>query len=755
MEKSESEIKYRQIFESSRDAIMLLDRDGFFDCNKSTLRLFEIDSKEEFIQLGPWELSPETQPDGTKSRKAAKEHIEKAYREGESLFEWIHQTVNGENFPAEVKLSRFELDGREVLQALVRDITDQRKLERELRETNEELDAQNQQLQAAEQQLRAEIHERKEREQELKELTVEYETILENVEASVFMVDVDSKGSFRFQRLNRYHEEKTGLTTEYMRGKPPVEAVGEEVGQKVIEKYQQCLEQRETISYEEELDLPGGQRTWLTKLAPVIIDNRVVKLIGSSVDITERKKREEELRETKEKLSGILNNMNDVVWSMSWPDFELLYISPSVKNLYGRSAQEFYDNPTLFKEVTHSDDQHLVEKAIEQLQKEGDAVRECRVVRPDGSITWINDRSKMIYDENNQPIRVEGVARNITERKQRENELATSRQRVNVAKEVSNLGIWENNFQNNETYTDKQWIRLHGRKAESHEDFLSLVHPEDREMVEEAVQKALEKDEDFNFEYRTIIEDELRWISSYGTITRDREGKPQKMIGAVIDVTDQKTKEQQLKRTLSEKETLLKEVHHRVKNNLQVICSLLRLQKFEIEDEASPRVLEAFETSRRRVLSMAKVHNQIYQTDHLAGVDPESYLRDLSCAIIETCDILLEPAVKVDVDPDVNLEIDKAIHTGLILNELISNAIEHAVDESGERLEITIEISPENDKYCLRVADNGCGLEPDFEIAETSSLGLQLVQSLAEDQLAGELNINVDDGTEFEIRFPA
>ena len=216
-----------------------------------------------------------------------------------------------------------------------------------------------------------------------------------------------------------------------------------------------------------------------------------------------------------------------------------------------------------------------------------------------------------------------------------------------------------------------------------------------------------------------------------------------------------KEKNKQLKRTLSEKETLLKEIHHRVKNNLQVICSLLRLQKFEIEDEASPRVLEAFETSRRRVISMSEVHNQIYQTDHLAGVDPESYLRDLTNAIIETCDILLEPSVKVDVHPDVNLEIDEAIHTGLILNELISNAIEHAVDESGERLEITIEMSRENDKYCLRVADNGCGLEPDFDIAETSSLGLQLVQSLAVDQLEGELNINVDDGTEFEICFPA
>ena len=155
-----------------------------------------------------------------------------------------------------------------------------------------------------------------------------------------------------------------------------------------------------------------------------------VSSIGSIAhDITDRIEVEKALRESEEKLSHILNNMTDVVWSISWPDFRHIYHSPSLEKLYGRSAQEFNDNPALFKEVTHPEDQHLTEKAIEQLLEEGQATRECRVVKPDGSIIWINDRSKLIYDENNQPIRVEGVTQDITERKHFEQELSRSEER--------------------------------------------------------------------------------------------------------------------------------------------------------------------------------------------------------------------------------------------------------------------------------------------------------------------------------------
>ena len=140
-------------------------------------------------------------------------------------------------------------------------------------------------------------------------------------------------------------------------------------------------------------------------------------------DITVRKKTEESLRESEEKLSGILDNINDVVWSLTWPDMKPLYLSPSVEILYGRSVQEFLENPSLFMEIVHPNDQHLTEKAFMQLQELGESVRECRVIRPNGNVIWIYDKSKLVYDENNRPVRVEGIAHDITKRKQAEEEL--------------------------------------------------------------------------------------------------------------------------------------------------------------------------------------------------------------------------------------------------------------------------------------------------------------------------------------------
>ena len=141
-----SEAKYRSLFEDARDAIMLLDGEGFIDCNEMTLELFGVDSVEAFTERTPWELSPETQPDGADSKAAAREYIRTAFEEGESFFEWVHTRTDGTEFPAEVKLSRFHLDGEPVLHELVRDITEQKRYERTLEEQRDTLEVLNQVL---------------------------------------------------------------------------------------------------------------------------------------------------------------------------------------------------------------------------------------------------------------------------------------------------------------------------------------------------------------------------------------------------------------------------------------------------------------------------------------------------------------------------------------------------------------------------------------------------------------------------------
>ncbi|WP_435361638.1 PAS domain-containing protein [Haloarchaeobius sp. DFWS5] len=149
------------------------------------------------------------------------------------------------------------------------------------------------------------ITERKQREQKLRSLTGEYEAVFENADDAIFLLDVDDTDDeyeFRFTRLNPFHEQSTGLTTEAVRGKTPREALGEETGAAVEQNYRRCAEQREPIVYEEELALPGGEIVWQTKLAPVIVDGQLTRIVGIARDITERVEREEELRRQNERL---------------------------------------------------------------------------------------------------------------------------------------------------------------------------------------------------------------------------------------------------------------------------------------------------------------------------------------------------------------------------------------------------------------------------------------------------------------------
>lgn len=140
----EREEKYRNLFEETNDALMLLDRDGFFDCNEQTLELFGAASVEEMTEYTPWELSPPTQPDGTPSKEAALAHVEEAFETGREFFEWRHERVDGTAFQAEVKLSRFSYEGQPALQAVVRDITDRKEYEKRLERQRDNLEVLNQ-----------------------------------------------------------------------------------------------------------------------------------------------------------------------------------------------------------------------------------------------------------------------------------------------------------------------------------------------------------------------------------------------------------------------------------------------------------------------------------------------------------------------------------------------------------------------------------------------------------------------------------
>jgi PAS domain S-box-containing protein len=223
-------------------------------------------------------------------------------------------------------------------------------------------------------------------------------------------------------------------------------------------------------------------------------------------------------------------------------------------------------------------------------------------------------------------------------------------------------------------------------------------------------------------------------------------------MGAIIisqDITKLKQAERQIKASLREKEILLQEIHHRVKNNMQVISSILNLQSRSIK---SKKALEIFKSSQDRVRSMALIHERLYQSKDFTKVDFSGYVQSLAGYLFSSYGIGSD-AIRLAMDiKDISLGLSTAIPCGLIINELVSNSLKHAFPNR-KKGEIKIALHPLNENEIgLIVSDNGIGLPNKTNFRKTKSLGLHLVTILAEDQLQGEIKLDRTKGTSFQIK---
>ena len=239
-----------------------------------------------------------------------------------------------------------------------------------------------------------------------------------------------------------------------------------------------------------------------------------------------------------------------------------------------------------------------------------------------------------------------------------------------------------------------------------------------------------------------------------GILTRKgTELKNQNIIETFINqasvALQRKQAEDQITASLKEKEVLLKEIHHRVKNNLQVISSLLYLQSKIIKD---PETLKMFKDSQNRIQSIVMIHEKLYKSKDFARINFAEYLKNLAKQLLHSYNVNLN-AIKLDVKvEDISLGIDTAIPCGMIINELISNSLQHAFP-TGKTGEIHVELySKTSKKIILIVSDNGIGFPKNLDFKNTKSLGLQLVCSLVE-QLNGNIKLNKRNGTQFRIIF--
>ncbi len=345
---------------------------------------------------------------------------------------------------------------------------------------------------------------------------------------------------------------------------------------------------------------------------------------------------------------------------------------------------------------------------------------------------------------------------------------------LQLAMSVVHMGTWEWDIQTNRQYWSPENYALWGFRTDAQlrvldqqgneispyptrDLILGRVHPDDRQYFEQRHQEALAEGKILEIEHRLIGPDgSIHWRYGRGAQILDETGQAVKMIGVGIDITERKLAEAQVKASLKEKETLLQEIHHRVKNNLQIVTSLLRMQSQQTDD---PQVVTLFKEAQNRVQSMALIHEQLYQAPDLAAIDFGNYLSHLVNNLFRSYGVSQNQVQLAIATGDVMLPINTAIPCGLMVNELVSNSLKYAFPD-GQAGRVTIQLLAGTDAAAgdrpiltLTVADNGIGLPESLNLETLESLGLLIVNSLTH-QLRGNLTVDRQAGTCFRITFP-
>ncbi|OIP71443.1 MAG: hypothetical protein AUK48_12455 [Oscillatoriales cyanobacterium CG2_30_44_21] len=282
----------------------------------------------------------------------------------------------------------------------------------------------------------------------------------------------------------------------------------------------------------------------------------------------------------------------------------------------------------------------------------------------------------------------------------------------------------------------------------------NVVHPHDLFKVMEHYQQIRHSQTSdlFVIEYRMIdAEGDCKWFYSQETgFLRNPDGTIKQTIGCASDITKLKEVETRLQASLVEKEVLIREVHHRVKNNLSVIDSLLSMQARYVHDDQALRLLL---DSQRRIHTMALIHEQLYQSHDMGKVDFCEYLHRLTTNLYSSTNFNSEQVqLKLDVNPII-LNIDTAISLGLIVNELLTNCFKHAFpDRPNGLIEVILQKSAIDQNLHLIIQDDGIGIPKNIDSRETDSLGLRLVKILAQ-QLRASFDVSTEAGTSFHFTF--
>jgi PAS domain S-box-containing protein len=531
------------------------------------------------------------------------------------------------------------------------------------------------------------------------------------------------------------------------------------------------------------LSKDGGIRTVLWNSATLYEpDGKTVSsAIAQGQDITDRKQFEEALYDTSQHLENLINYANApiIVWS---PEFRIIRFNHAFERLTGRSAQEVLGKSLeiLFPAETVKDSMDHIRRAMAGERWE---VVEIPILSKDGGIRTVLWNSATLYEPDGKTVSSAiAQGQDITDRKRMEEELA--RKAAEVAQVNLELSAEVAERKKAEEDARKSLSTLHaalestadamlvidraGRITSYNRNFTtmwnipdSVLNTLDTRAASEYASAQMRDPDGFLSRLREINNHPSR--ESYDMLELldgrivERYSKPQRIGNAIVgrvysfrDVTERKRAELQLIESLDEKEVLLREIHHRVKNNLQLTTSLLDMTRMRTKDPGTSSILTDV---MMRIQTMAQIHTRLYESKQFDRINMDRQIRDQVKALTS---IYSSPdrEIMIEIDsPELYLPLDKAISCALALNEILSNAYKHAF--KGRRKGTVKYSAGEEDGHIrFSIADNGIGLPRGFDLSKANTLGLKLVRTLVEQQLKGTLRIRREKGTEVIVEIP-
>ncbi|MEP1095068.1 MAG: PAS domain-containing protein [Cyclobacteriaceae bacterium] len=588
------------------------------------------------------------------------------------------------------------------------------------------------------------INTRKEIEIALEKSLKKYRNIYNR--APVMMHSINSNAEI--MSVSDFWLEKMGYERKEVIGKRTIDFVTEETQNDALRKVKDFFKKGYSKNVPYQFRTKSGEvlEVLLSATSEYDEDGNFERSLAGMVDVTELKKTERELVKNRQNLLEAQRISRIGNYELDFNDYDFTP-SPEAMAMLGLSEDQI-DLRTLEGILHISDKEEFLEKLADSKKTGVDFFHIYRIHHLKSGITrWISARGKVKKDEEGTFCKMIGTLQDISEQKVAEDKIRRLSDRILLATELAEIGVWEFSSENDEVYWDKQMHEIFESKrnpVKNLKEFANHVVKDDLLILEEITKKIKSGARFIESDLRLIVNDKIKYVRTYTRIIRDSNAHVSRFIGVMYDNTRDKKLQLKLETSLEEKNVLLKEVHHRVKNNMQLVSSILALKSYELEDANAKKL---FTEINDRIKSMAVIHDQLYKFYNVSEINISDYLNHIARELR----ILLgtkNTEIVVDADDKV-FEVDKVLLFGLIVSELVSNAFKHSfnIKKHGN---VHIIFKKEGKVNSLSVLNDGEKVPENILKEKSAGLGISLIKTFAR-QLNGELSLSEENG--FQIVF--